>query len=46
MEQGSITADDETRAVLSPDHLARAFGISGWFAETPQGPVFQPLARL
>lgn len=46
LEQGRITADAEPRAVLSPDHLARAFGISGWFAETPHGPVFQPLARL
>ncbi|MDF3606799.1 ABC transporter ATP-binding protein [Paracoccus sp. DMF-8] len=46
LEQGRITADDAPRAVLSPDHLARAFGISGWFEETPQGPVFQPLARL
>lgn len=46
LENGRLTVDGPPRQVLTPEHLARAFGISGWFTETPQGPVFQPLARL
>lgn len=46
LDQGRIVADGPPEAVLSPEHLARSFGISGHFAQTPEGPVFQPLNVL
>ena len=30
--------------MIPAQHLAQVFGIEGYFAETPDGPVFQPLA--
>lgn len=46
MQQGRITADGPPAEVLSPRHLAQGFGISGYFAQTDEGPVFQPLHVL
>lgn len=42
MNQGRIIADGPPTQVLTPTLLAQVFGIEGYFAETPDGPVFQP----
>ncbi|MDO5641315.1 MAG: ABC transporter ATP-binding protein [Paracoccus sp. (in: a-proteobacteria)] len=46
MDQGRIIADGTPATVLRPDLLARAFGITGQFVDTAEGPVFQPLGIL
>ncbi len=46
MVEGRILADGPPDAVLTPDLMARAFGISVFHEQTPQGPVFQPLKVL
>ncbi|NHF74323.1 ABC transporter ATP-binding protein [Paracoccus xiamenensis] len=43
MDQGRIAADGPPAKVLTPALLAQVFGVQGYFAETPEGPVFQPL---
>lgn len=43
MRAGRVVADGPPRAVLSDDNLAQVFGVRGFHAETPDGPVFQPL---
>jgi len=40
---GGIAADGPPEAVLTPENLARVFHVSAHYADTPQGPVFQPL---
>lgn len=46
MDQGRIVADGPPARVLTPDLLAEVFGIRGAFLDTPDGPVFQPLALI
>lgn len=46
MAKGRIVADGSPREVLTPATLARVFGIRAHFAETAEGPVFQPLDTL
>lgn len=46
MFEGRIVADAAPRDVLTPDTLATVFGITAHFAETHQGPLFQPLNVL
>ena len=46
MHEGRIVADDRPEAVLTPENLARVFGITAHFAPGPDGPVFQPLEVL
>ena len=46
LADGRIAADGPPAQVLTPDTLARVFGITAHFAQTPQGPVFQPLDIL
>lgn len=46
MQAGRVVADGAPRAVLSDDNLARVFGVRGFHAETPDGPVFQPMGVL
>lgn len=46
MQQGRITADGPPEQVLSSHNLAQGFGVSGYFAQTSDGPVFQPLHVL
>ena len=46
MDHGRIVADGVPAAVLTPELLARGFGIEGQFTETKEGPVFQPLRVL
>lgn len=46
MTQGRIVADGLPGDVLTPARLAEVFGIRAHAAETADGPVFQPLARV
>ncbi|MBN2905518.1 MAG: ABC transporter ATP-binding protein [Rhodobacteraceae bacterium] len=43
MHDGRLVADGPPRAVLSEENLARVFGLRAFIADTPDGPVFQPL---
>ncbi len=43
MAGGRILADGPPAAVLTPAALAEVFGVRAYFAQTPEGPVFQPL---
>jgi iron complex transport system ATP-binding protein len=44
LQHGRIAADGPARDVLTDDLLSRVFGVRGFHADTPDGPVFQPLA--
>ena len=44
LHDGRIAADGPAREVLTDDGLDRVFGVRGFHADTPDGPVFQPLA--
>ena len=44
--QGGIQADGPPSKVLTPELVARAFGITAYQAQTPQGHIFQPLEVL
>ena len=46
LADGGVLADGPPDAVLTPDLMARAFGISVWHEHTAAGPVFQPLEVL
>ncbi|SDI42892.1 ABC transporter ATP-binding protein [Salipiger marinus] len=46
LDHGRLVADGPPREVLTPDLVARVFRVSAHFADTPQGPVFQPLEVL
>lgn len=46
IDRGRIAADGPPEQVLTPEHLAATFGIAAFFAETQDGPVFQPLRML
>jgi len=41
--EGGVAADGPPATVLTPGNLARIFHVSAHYAQTPQGPVFQPL---
>ncbi|MBK0329505.1 ABC transporter ATP-binding protein [Rhodobacteraceae bacterium F11138] len=41
--EGRLVADGPPRDVLTPQRLAQIFGISAWYQQTEQGPVYQPL---
>ena len=43
LDKGRIVADGAPQTVLTPQLLRDTFGITAWFEQTPQGPVFQPL---
>ncbi|WP_300074233.1 ABC transporter ATP-binding protein [uncultured Ruegeria sp.] len=43
MAEGGVLADGPPAQVLSPELMARAFGISVWHEYTASGPIFQPL---
>ena len=46
LSRGRLVADGPPRAVLTPATLAEVFGIRAHLAETAEGLVFQPLARV
>lgn len=46
LQAGRVVADGLPRDVLSDDNLARVFGVRGFHAETPDGPVFQPMGLV
>ncbi len=46
MHRGRLVADGAPGAVLTADLLAEVFHIRAHFAQTPEGPVFQPLNTL
>ena len=41
--EGGIAADGPPAEVLTPGNLARIFHVSAHYAQTAQGPVFQPM---
>ena len=41
--QGRLVADGPPAEVLTPARLAQVFGITAWYQQTDQGPVYQPL---
>lgn len=46
LHRGQVVADGAPRDVLSDDNLANVFGVRGFHAETPDGPVFQPMGLV
>ena len=46
LDHGRLVADGAPAEVLSETNLREVFGVSAHFAQTPQGPVFQPLEVL
>ena len=46
LAEGGILADGPPAEVLTPDNMARAFGVSVWHQTTEDGPIFQPLEVL
>lgn len=42
LDRGQLVADGPPAGVLTDDRLAEVFGIRGFHADTPDGPVFQP----
>lgn len=43
VDQGRLVADGTPQTVLTSQRLRDTFGITAWFKDTEQGPVFQPL---
>jgi len=46
LHEGRIAADGPPMDVLNPALLARVFGITAWFSESPSGPLCQPLGVI
>lgn len=46
LHRGQLVADGPPATVLTADLLAEVFQITAHFAQTPQGPVFQPLGVI
>ena len=43
LHQGRLVAEGTPRAVLTDENMRQVFGVAAHFAETANGPVFQPL---
>ena len=43
LDQGQLVADGPPSEVLRQDRVKAVFGISAWYQDTDQGPIFQPL---
>lgn len=43
LNAGSLEADGPPAQVLTPENVARVFGVTTFFRDTEQGPVFQPM---
>lgn len=46
LHAGRLVADGPPAQVLSAENLAQVFGLRAYFAQTADGPVFQPLDTL
>lgn len=46
LDQGRLVADGPPGAVLTPERLATVFGIRAYHAQTPDGPVVQPIGLI
>ena len=44
LERGRLAADGAPSEVLTPQNVDRVFGVSAFYEDTAQGPVFQPMA--
>jgi iron complex transport system ATP-binding protein len=42
LHRGQLVADGPPAQVLTNESLAQVFGIKGFHADTPEGPIFQP----
>ena len=43
MDRGRLVADGPPGEVLTPENVDRVFGVSAFYEDTAQGPVFQPM---
>ncbi len=43
LDRGRLAADGPPDSVLSADNVKRVFGVSAFYEQTAQGPVFQPM---
>jgi iron complex transport system ATP-binding protein len=43
LDAGRLVADGPPAAVLTPQHMAKVFGVSAYYQDTAHGPVFQPM---
>ena len=46
LDKGRLVADGAPSQVMTADNLSQVFGVSAHFAQTDNGPVFQPLEVL
>ncbi|MDR0808333.1 MAG: ABC transporter ATP-binding protein [Gemmobacter sp.] len=46
MNAGRVVASGPPADVLTPELMRAVFGVTAFFADTPDGPVFQPLSVL
>jgi iron complex transport system ATP-binding protein len=46
LDRGRVAADGPPDAVLTPALMRAVFGIRAWYADTADGPVFQPVEVL
>lgn len=46
LDQGRLIADGTPQDVLTAENLKTVFGVTAFFMQTEQGPVFQPLTVL
>jgi iron complex transport system ATP-binding protein len=46
LSHGRVIADDVPRNVLTPGHLAQAYGIRAHYGQTDQGLLVVPLGRV
>ncbi|MBI6628631.1 ABC transporter ATP-binding protein [Pontibaca salina] len=43
LDRGQLVADGPPAQVLTADNVARVFGVTAFYRDTPQGVVFQPM---
>ncbi len=43
LRDGRLVADGPPAQVLTPDNVREVFGVTAYYEETPDGPVFQPM---
>lgn len=45
LDQGRVVADGPPQEVLTTERLAAVYGVTAHIADTPEGPIVQPLTR-